>query len=163
LTWIPSLDIQLSYAHLATQETDRQEYRLSLKQANYHDWARDLRVEIKSNDKVLGVVYLLPGQDHPTYCTLTGWSPISQDELAAALASKPGMSDMIPPDLPELDGGVAEEALKALLEADIGTEEVHGPPVVQSDEFADIILDEGINTSLIEAVSLPDPLKRCSS
>jgi hypothetical protein len=162
LTWIPSLGIQISYAYLATQETDRQEYRLSLKQANYHDWARDLRVEIKSNDKVLGVVYLLPGQDHSTYSTLARWSPISQDELAAALASRPGMSEMIEP-LPEMDSGVDEEALKALLEADIGTEEVHGPPAVQSDESSEMILDEGIHTSLIEAVKLFDPLERCFS
>lgn len=68
------------------------------------------------------------------------------------------MSDIIPPDLPELDGGVDEEAFKALLEADIGTEEVHGPPAGQSEESSDTNLDEGINTSLIEAVRLSDPL-----
>lgn len=134
--------------------TDNQEYRLGVKQSNYHDWERDLRVEIKSNEKALGVVYLLLGQDHATYCALVGWSPISQDELAAALASKPGMSDLVPPDLPELNGGVDEEALNALFEADVGTTEVHGSPVEEPVKSPDTVLDEGIETCPIEAVRL---------
>jgi hypothetical protein len=134
--------------------TDNQEYRLGVKQGNYHDWERDLRIEIKSGEKVLGVVYLLPGQDHATYCALVGWSPISQDELAAALASKLGMLDMVPPDLPELNGGVDEEALNALFEPDRGTTEVHGSPVEEPVKSPDIVLDEGIETCPIEAVRL---------
>jgi hypothetical protein len=134
--------------------TDKQEYRLGVKQSNYHDWERDLRGEIKSEEKVLGLVYLLPGEDHVTYCALNGWSPISQDELAAALASKPGMSDVIPPDLPELNIGVDEEALKALFESDIGTTEVHGSPVPEPEKSPDIVLDEGPETCPIESVRL---------
>jgi len=134
--------------------TDDQEYRLGVKQANYHDWERDLRVEIKSNDKVLGVVYLLPGEDHETYCTLVGWSPISQDELAAALASKPGMSDIIPPDLPELESGVDEEALNALFEADIGMTEVQDPPIAEPEECSDPVLIADSEVRLEEAVRL---------
>ena len=134
--------------------TDNQEYRLGVKQGNYHDWERDLRVEIKSEEKVLALVYLLPGQDHATYCALVGWSPISQDELAAALASKPGMSDIIPPDLPELNGGVDEEALNALFEADIATTEIQGSPVEEPENSPDVVLDEGPETCPIEAVRL---------
>jgi hypothetical protein len=131
-----------------------QEYRLRVKQSNYHDWERDLRIEIKSQETVLGVVYLLPGEDHETHCTLAGWSPISQDDLAAALASKPGMSDIIPPDLPELNGGVDEEALNALFEADIATTEIQGSPVEEPENSPDVVLDEGPETCPIEAVRL---------
>jgi len=133
--------------------TDDQEYRLGVKQANYHDWERDLRVEIKSNDKVLGVVYLLPGEDHETYCTLVGWSPISQDELAAALASRPGMLEMIQA-LPGLDVGVGEEALNALFKADIGTTEVQDPPVAEPEECSDPVLIADSEVRLEETVRL---------
>jgi hypothetical protein len=64
------------------------------------------------------------------------------------------MSDLVPPDLPELDSGVGEEALKALFEADIGTTEVEGPPVSEAEKSPDIVLDEGIETCPIEAVRL---------
>jgi hypothetical protein len=140
-----------------------QEYRLGVNQSNYHDWERDLRVEIKSEEKLLGVVYLIPEQDHAAYCALNGWSPISQDELAAALASKPGMSDIIPPDLPELESGVDEDALKALFEFDIGTTEVHDPPLAEPEESSDPILDGDIEARPTEAVRLFDSLERCSS
>jgi hypothetical protein len=140
-----------------------QEYRLGVNQSNYHDWERDLRVEIKSEEKLLGVVYLIPEQDHAAYCALNGWSPISQDELAAALASKLGMSDMVPPDLPELDVGVGEEALKALLEADVGTNEDHGPPLAEPVQSSDPVLDRNVEDSLIEPVRLSASLDGCSS
>jgi hypothetical protein len=143
--------------------TDNQEYRLGVKQGNYHDWERDLRVEIKSEEKVLALVYLLPGQDHATYCALVGWSPISQDELAAALASKPGMSDMIPLGLPELEYGVGEEALNALFEADIGTTEVHDPPMTEPVESSDPVLDRDLEESRMEVARLSTSLDQCSS
>jgi hypothetical protein len=62
--------------------------------------------------------------------------------------------DMVPPDLPELNGGVDEEALNALFEADIGTTEVHGSPVEEPVKSPDIVLDEGIENCPIEAVRL---------
>jgi len=133
--------------------TDNQEYRLGVKQGNYHDWPRDLRVEIKSDDTVLGVVYLIPEQEQAKNCPLAGWSPISQDELAAALASKLGMSDMIPPDVPELESCVDEEALKALFESDVDTTEVRDSPVLEAETSTDLVLDAGIETGPTEAVS----------
>jgi hypothetical protein len=64
------------------------------------------------------------------------------------------MSDIIPPNLPEMASGVDEEALKALFEADVGTTEVHGSPVPESEKPLDLVLDEGIKTDSTEAVKL---------
>ena len=117
-------------------------------------------MEIKSDDTVLGVVYLIPGQEQATYCTLAGWSPISQDELAAALASKLGISDMIPPDVPEMESCVDEEALKALFESDPGTTKVHETLVAEPENSSDLVLDAGIETGPTEAVSCLASLHR---
>ena len=73
------------------------------------------------------------------------------------------MSDMIPLGLPELEYGVGEEALNALFEADIGTTEVQDPPVEEPVRSPDVVLDEGIRTSLTEAVRLSVSLDWCSS
>ena len=140
--------------------TDNQEYRLGVKQGNYHDWSRDLRVEVKSSDTVLGVVYLIPGQEQATYYPLAGWSPISQDELAAALAFKLGTSDMIPQYVPELESCVDEGALKALFESDVDTTEVHDSPVTEPENSSGLVLDAGTDTGPSEAVSFSSSLHR---
>jgi hypothetical protein len=72
------------------------------------------------------------------------------------------MLDMIE-DLPELDFGVGEEALNALFEADMCTTEAHGSPVPEPEKSPDIVLDEGIRTSLTVAVRLSVSLDWCSS
>ena len=117
-------------------------------------------MEIKSDDTVLGVVYLIPEQEQATYCTLAGWSPISQDELAAALASKLGTSDLIPPDVPELESCVDEEALKALFESGVGTTKVHDSPVAEPENSSDLVSDAGTEIGPTEAVSLSSSLHR---
>lgn len=109
-------------------------------------------MEVKSSDTILGAVYLIPGQEQATNCPLAGWSPISQDELAAALASKLGMSDMNPPDVPELESCVDEEALKALFESDAGTTKVHDSPVPEPETSRDPALGAGTETGPTEAV-----------
>ena len=114
-TVIGSLDIDLD--HIIThstlvcrirlgfgQEADlNQEYRLAVKQSNYHDWREDLKVEIKTKDqRVLGTGYLVPAIDQVTHFDLGNWSPLTEDDQARVLASRLPAGAALPDEVVEV-------------------------------------------------------------
>ena len=115
---------------------------MAIKQTDFDDDSRDLRVEIKSHDKMIAVQYVYPGTNKVTYCELPGWSPLSEDDLAKALAAKLGTEIEILNDSVATESGVDEEALKALFES------IDGPA-------QDIDIDENENIQVLKSFENP--------
>lgn len=105
-----------------------------MKQANSHDWAGDLRAEVKTSDsKISGTVYLVPEErQEPIYFDLAGWSPVSEDELATAMASRlrPGTTDTAEACVSIQEIGLEDAEVATLLASldDPPPQDIHGKP-----------------------------------
>ena len=135
---------------------------MAIKQTDFDDDSRDLRVEIKSHDKMIAVQYVYPGTNKVTYCELPGWSPLSEDDLATALAARLGTEIDVLNDNVATESGVDGAALKALFECIDGPAEIiNDNEIIQDMKSCENIIKQATEVQPSEVVSHHSRCRGC--
>jgi hypothetical protein len=92
--------------------SDRQEYRLAVRQGQSDDWDGDIKVEIHGLNSPIAVLHLLAGQFDTRYLDLVGWTPyvhIPRTEVVK-VSTTPRPDPMVPEDPKEETAETHSEA-----------------------------------------------------